>query len=410
MKVFKTVTEARDHMDSVINKLDTLIRKHRDIPSNITALDYLYFAMGETVEPDVFARKYLCDEYNLRSIMTDIGNHMDINDIITITAILQSVRVGDAARNNYAWNFEVSPEIVYNARDARIAYENLYHRITAYCIWGMIREDDYDEYGDWTDDGVVGDGEFGLFCFVKDISIPVYTPEFISESDDSAVRMVKHDIRPFVTKHSFYKNSECLYTCMESFLSVIIDYRTLSEVCSDPDTVDMKSCVHDAMTRVYDMIHIKSKRNKWGIEGYDDVFPLTLLDLHEEGLCDEYKRDHYNDDSSDYSYADFVTDIILDPNPGPWIIGVLYMLSTTTIRNSVAYYDRAETDVVQTMPGRRTVDVWRTCCDAFKADTTLPLFLAKFSIRIPITSGDKSGWVNFGAGEYEFPMGNTNLL
>lgn len=391
MKIFKSWTKMRNYVEDLLDHIGDIIRENNhDVPFGVTPLEYMYVAMREAAtDENVLNAEHLCSKFTFNDIMDAIVK-MDPSDIIAFAAIFKSIRY-DSSNIDDVWGFNVNRECSYD-KTVRETYEQMCHTIMPAVIRELRKCED-------------AQPSVNLTLFFEDIHVAVNTPY---QDLDGNIVGVSCDIYPFTgilkladaQKRPKTKWSNGLYE------KLWVSAYELAGTYAGSDGINNIPSMRAAYGVVHSASMLADKAANYGAHGANIGFPLgftvTLQKVPIEGFSKTFS--HYKYDSS-YCYDNFLSDILLLKEPGVWMIGLMYILSTVRIVDGYATHEFAGFAQMPDKTHREEcIELWKKCCDLFTHSKNVVETLAKLEVIVPITCGfiygDYHGTVNLTDGKY----------
>lgn len=391
MRIFKNWPRMRDYIDDLLDQLGNIIRTNNpDVPFDVTPLEYMYVAMREAATDTIMLNaEHLCDKFTFNDIMDAIVK-MEPSGIIAFAAMFKSVRY-DVSNINDIWGFNTNRKCEYD-KTVRETYEQMCHAIMPIVIRNLRRcENDQPKVN--------------LSPFFKDVHVSVNAQ--YRNLDDSIIG-VSCDIYPFTGVLKFTNTQERLKMKWSNGLceKLLMSAYEVAGTYAGSDVIDKVPSPKAAYGCVNSASMLADKAVNYGAHGANIGFPLgftvPLQRIPVEKINRMFSRHEYD---ASYCYDNFLSDILLLKEPGAWMIGLMYILSTVRIEDGYATYEFAGFDQIRYKARReKGIDLWNKCCDLFAHSNNIVETLAKLKVIVPVEYGDCCGTVNFTDGEYDITV------
>lgn len=384
MKILKNWPKMRDYVDGLLDHIGDIIRENNhDVPFGVTSLEYMYVAMREAAtDKNMLNAEHLCSKFTFNDIMDAIIK-MDPSDIIAFAAIFKSFRYDDGNIDD-VWGFNINRKCEY-AKTVRETYEQMCHAIMPTVIRELRRCKD-------------GQPSVNLTPFFEDIHVSVNIPH--QDPNDDIIG-VSCDIYPFIgvlrlagQRHPNMKWSNGL--CEKLWVSAYALVGTYDGSNDVPSLKAAYGCVNSALM-------LADKAVNYGAHGANIGFPLGFTVTLQKVPIEKFSKAFscYKYDPS-YCYDNFLSDILLLKEPGAWMVGLMYILSTVRIVDGYATHEFAGfAEMPDKAHREKCIELWKKCCDLFIHSNNVVEALAKLKVVVPITYGDCSGTVNLTDGKYD---------
>ena len=391
MKIFKSWPKMRDYVDDLLDQLGTIIRTNNpDVPFDVTPLEYMYVAMREAAtDKNMLNAEHLCSKFTFNDIMDAIVK-MEPSGIIAFAAMFKSVRY-DVSNVDDVWGFNTNRKCEYD-KTVRETYEQMCHVIMPVVIRNLRRCED-------------GQPKVNLSPFFEDVHVSVNTPY---QDLDGGIIGVSYDIYPFTGVLKFTDTQKRLKMKWSNGLceKLLMSAYEVAGPYAGSDVIDKVPSLKAAYGCVNSASMLADKAVNYGAHGAKIGFPrgftVPLQGIPVEKISKMFS--YYKYDAS-YCYDNFLSDILLLKEPGAWMIGLMYILSTVRIEDGYATYEFAGLDQMRYKARReKDIELWNKCCDSFVHSNNVVETLAKLKVIVPVEYGDCRGTVNFTDGEYDITV------
>ena len=391
MKIFKSWPKMRDYVDDLLDQLGTIIRTNNpDVPFDVTPLEYMYVAMREAAtDKNMLNAEHLCSKFTFNDIMDAIVK-MEPSGIIAFAAMFKSVRY-DVSNVDDVWGFNTNRKCEYD-KTVRETYEQMCHVIMPVVIRNLRRCED-------------GQPKVNLSPFFEDVHVSVNTPY---QDLDGGIIGVSYDIYPFTGVLKFTDTQKRLKMKWSNGLceKLLMSAYEVAGPYAGSDVIDKVPSLKAAYGCVNSASMLADKAVNYGAHGAKIGFPrgftVPLQGIPVEKINRMFSRYEYD---ASYCYDNFLSDILLLKEPGAWMIGLMYILSTVRIEDGYATYEFAGFDQMRYKARReKDIELWNKCCDSFVHSNNVVETLAKLKVIVPVEYGDCRGTVNFTDGEYDITV------
>lgn len=391
MKIFKSWPKMRNYVDDLLDQLGTIIRTNNpDVPFDVTPLEYMYVAMREAAtDKNMLNAEHLCSKFTFNDIMDAIVK-MEPSGIIAFAAMFKSVRY-DVSNVDDVWGFNTNRKCEYD-KTVRETYEQMCHVIMPVVIRNLRRCED-------------GQPKVNLSPFFEDVHVSVNTPY---QDLDGGIIGVSYDIYPFTGVLKFTDTQKRLKMKWSNGLceKLLMSAYEVAGPYAGSDVIDKVPSLKAAYGCVNSASMLADKAVNYGAHGANIGFPLgftvPLQRIPVEKINRMFSRYEYD---ASYCYDNFLSDILLLKEPGAWMIGLMYILSTVRIEDGYATYEFAGFDQMRYKARReKDIELWNKCCDSFAHSNNVVETLAKLKVIVPVEYGDCRGTVNFTDGEYDITV------
>ena len=391
MKIFKSWPKMRDYVDDLLDRIGNIIRENNhDVPSEVTPLEYMYVAMREVAtDKNMPNAEHLCSKFTFNDIMDTI-TEMIPSDIIVFAAIFKSFRY-DTSDIDDVCGFNTNRKCEYD-KTVRETYEQMCHAIMPAAIRELRRCED-------------GHPSINLTSFFADIHVSVNIP---CQVPDGSVIGATFDIYPFTGRLRIADKqmSPKMTWSDDLYEKLWVSAYELAGIYAGSDVIDKVPSLKAAYGCVNSASMLADKAVNYGAHGAKIGFPrgftVPLQGIPVEKISKMFS--YYKYDAS-YCYDNFLSDILLLKEPGAWMIGLMYILSTVRIEDGYATYEFAGLDQMRYKARReKDIELWNKCCDSFAHSNNVVETLAKLKVIVPVEYGDCRGTVNFTDGEYDITV------
>ena len=379
MKLFKTVLGMETYVNDMLAKVDDIVKTMRRprIPDSVSPLEYVYMAITECFNDYTPEPHFTTNKFRWADLVQQLRQN-NACDVLVLAVVLATLKPHKADH----WGWDIDHKLTYDVAEAVELWQKLYREVIRRIIH--------------VNRGSASVDELKLSDLLSNLDVRVKMYK-LCRCDDGEYRTKTFLFNPFngVVWHG--DNYESMYRVYDGIPSIntnitntpIVDIASIKDVHSvNFGTGNTFGKTEKLMkTRVAEIIssHVGNSVS------WNDWFPAILRDTPIADALWHTSRDVPRKGYAQYTYDQFLIDVVMCDDTREWIATLLYYMSHITIRGKRAYWDSAE--FFDRSPEASTQFQTRMYCRGLiSSSETIPEAIGKFRCHIDLydTEGE---WV-----------------